>query len=254
MRSTRLGHRGCCRSRLVPTCRCHGWLARHLVGQFRQASLPTTSNDGGSALGSALSASRVEPSGYDRAWKLLRAGVSHDDPNAIGVTRRHERDAAVGGRVGVPVTIRKGLCHVSQVGLTDHSPDEVLVADPARGVLGPGPASDQVDLEPVRCKQQGGPLLPKAHRAREDISVELDGTVQTRDRQDRRGYPWHDALGPGFTIMRIHQFEGGSLAGNDWIPHSSTMSQPMSRPRASPSSDGSESPDVGGVTGSGDIA
>jgi hypothetical protein len=68
-------------------------------------------------------------------------------------------------------------------------------------------------------------------------------------RQDRRGHPWQDAL-PGFTIMRIHQFEGGSLAGNDWMPQSSMMSQP----RASPSSDGFEGPDDGDVAGSGDTA
>ena len=47
-------------------------------------------------------------------------------------------------------------CQVSQLGVAVDGPDEVLEADPARGMLGPGPACDQVDLETTRGKQQGG--------------------------------------------------------------------------------------------------
>ena len=75
--------------------------------------------------------------------------------------RCHEGNAAAGGKVGLPVTIPEGLCHVSQLGVGAHGPDEVLVADPARGVIGPRPASDQIDLKAVRCKQQSGPLAPE---------------------------------------------------------------------------------------------
>jgi len=78
--------------------------------------------------------------------------MGNDDPVAIRITRCHEGDHAADGQVGVPAT-PEALLKVSLVGMARHGPDEELVADPARGVLGPRPASDQVDLEPVRCEQ-----------------------------------------------------------------------------------------------------
>ena len=61
------------------------------VGSVRSVvrSLPTHRQTGGGAIGSGASAgpvSRVQASAHDGARELLRAGVGHEDPDAIGVS------------------------------------------------------------------------------------------------------------------------------------------------------------------------
>ena len=52
-------------------------------------------------------------------------------------------------------TIGEDFYQVSQLGVAADGPDEELVADPARRVLGPRPPINQVQLETVWGKQQG---------------------------------------------------------------------------------------------------
>ena len=57
---------------------------------------PPEKDGSGTLASTQTDASRVQPSGYQRAWMLAGTGMGDDDPDAIGVMRYHKGNAPAG--------------------------------------------------------------------------------------------------------------------------------------------------------------
>ena len=121
----------------------------------------------------------------DGSRELLRAGVGDQDANAVGVAAGDEVDAAVRMRRRAAATMFDGACHVSQLGIVLDSPDEVLESDSLRGVRGPGPAGDQVQLETTRSEQQRRVAIADGDLACKYVAVERWNGQASRRRRRR---------------------------------------------------------------------
>ena len=100
--------------------------------------------------------------------------MREEDPDAIWIAPRDERDPAARIGAGADAARLDGQRCIPQRRVTLEAPDEVLESDPAQRVRDIRPARDQVDLETVLGDQKGSLGILNGHVAREDVAVEPD--------------------------------------------------------------------------------
>ena len=117
----------------------------------------------------------------ENAWELLRAGMRDHDPDAIGIPAGQEGDVPAGVSVRPAATGQNCALQIVQVRGALDRPDQVLQADPTRGMWSPASTRDQVDLEATWCEQERGAVALDGHFTCEEIPVETYRAAEIRD-------------------------------------------------------------------------